>query len=102
MKRCQLPDSHGARFIQPAQIRGQIGNRRLHQDPRGRFVYVSQALQHVGVGIRRRPLEQVAEIRIRLDIVTAYECGGASKHRLVRGIATDNGEERELLQCVGK
>lgn len=65
-------------------------------------MHVSQSLQHVDVGIGRRPLQQIAEIRIRLDTVAAYERGGAGKHGLVGGIATDSGEQRKLLQCVGK
>jgi repressor of nif and glnA expression len=65
-------------------------------------VHVSQALQHVGVGIRRRVLEQIAEIGIRLDAVTADERGRTRKHRLIGRVATDKGEQRKLVQCLWK
>ena len=39
---------------------------------------------------------------IGLDTVAAYERGGTGKHRLVDRFATDSGEQRKLLQGVGK
>ena len=44
----------------------------------------------------------MAEIRVRFNAVTADECCRAVEHGLIRGIATNGGEQRKLLQCVGK
>lgn len=61
-------------------------------------MHVSQALQHVGVGIRRRLVQDIGENRIRFDSVAAYKRDGTSKYVLVDGITTDHGEQRKLLQ----
>ena len=45
-----------------------------------------------------RLLEQVAEVRIRVDAVPAHERGGPAEQRLFGGVAADGGQERQLVQ----
>ena len=61
-----------------------------------------QSLEHVRVGIRRRVAEQPAEIGIRVDSVAADEESGTLEQSLIGRIASDRGNERQLLQNLGK
>ena len=63
---------------------------------------MAQSLQHVGVGVGGRVLEQIAEVRVRVDAVRAHERGGAAEQRLFGGVAADGCEQRELLQRLRK
>ena len=47
-------------------------------------------------------MQQIAEIGIRLDAVAPDECDRAREERLLGGIASNGGEQRQLLQCLGK
>lgn len=63
---------------------------------------VSQPEQHRGVDIRRGVRQQVSEIRVGVDAMGAYERRSTSKQCLIGGVATDNREQRKLLQSMGK
>ena len=49
MDRRELLDRDGARFEQPAQVGGQIGDRRFDQHPAARLVHLAQPLEDFGV-----------------------------------------------------
>ena len=54
VNRGELLDRDRARFVEPAQIGRQVGERRLDQHPAAGLVHLAQPLQHFGIGVRRR------------------------------------------------
>ncbi len=69
MERGELLDRDGARLEQPAQIGGQVGDRRLDQHPAAGLVHLAEPLEHLGVGAGGRILEERPEVGVGVDAV---------------------------------
>ena len=91
----QLFERHRARLVEPAEVRREVGDRRLAEHPCSRLVDVAEP-QHGGVGPGRRMVEEGGQVGVGFEMLRANERFGASQQALLGGIAVDAGERGQL------
>jgi hypothetical protein len=94
----ELFDRDSARFVEPSQIGGQIGNRRFQEHPAACLVHLAEAVQYLGIGVRRRMVEERPQIGVGADAVRAHQRRGAGEQRQLTRIGADPGESGQLLE----
>jgi hypothetical protein len=94
----QLFERHRARLVQPAQVGGQIGERRFDEHPAAGFVHLAQSFQDVRFDLGRGRVEEWTEIAVGFDLAGANDLGRSGVQRLVGLVAADRRQQRELLE----
>ena len=92
----ELVEREDPGLVQPPKIRGQIGDRRVHQERSFGLVDLTKRENRFGIDIRRRMGDQPAEIGKRIDVLRTHERFGPRQTCGFGDLSTKPGDRGEL------
>jgi hypothetical protein len=99
VERGKLLNCDRPRLDQPAQVYGQIGQRRLDQHPFVRLVQIVEQRHKVGISSGRWRVDQWSDVLGRFEVVRPDERPRPAQQRSPGGVAADVGHRAELIEC---